>query len=176
MGGSPACRGGRALILVPAPVRVVQPDGRHAGDVGLSREIISMGMGGHLRLGQGVLGLAAGFPRFIDVPRRQQKSVLHPLPGAAEQHPRVAVRRRQIQAAYRPHGVQIKINIQKNEGHKRYLGLKIGDSFLDSKGFRCVVTDIIRKDPYQDWQDLAPTLSIDEYPSVSYGHGRKWNR
>ena len=43
--------------------------------------------------------------------------------------------------------VQIKINIQKNEGHKRYLGLKIGDSFLDSKGFRCVVTDIIRKDP-----------------------------
>lgn len=72
--------------------------------------------------------------------------------------------------------VQIKINIQKNEGHKRYLGLKIGDSFLDSKGFRCVVTDIIRKDPYQDWQDLAPTLSVDEYPSVSYGHGRKWNR
>ena len=52
MGGSPACRGGRALILVPAPVRVIQPDGRHAGDVGLSREIVSMGMGGHLRLGQ----------------------------------------------------------------------------------------------------------------------------
>lgn len=72
--------------------------------------------------------------------------------------------------------VQIKINIQKNEGHKRYLGLKIGDAFLDSKGYRCVVVDIIRKDPYQGWKDLAPTLSVDNYPSVNFGHKRKWNQ
>ena len=68
--------------------------------------VISVGMGGHLRLGQGVLGLASGFPRFIDVPRRQQKPVLHLFPGAAEQRLRTYLRCGQIYTAYRPHGIQ----------------------------------------------------------------------
>lgn len=72
--------------------------------------------------------------------------------------------------------VRVKVNPLKDEGHKKYLGLKIGDAFLDSKGYRCVVVDIIRKDPYQGWKDLAPTLSVDNYPSVNFGHKRKWNQ
>ena len=72
--------------------------------------------------------------------------------------------------------VQVKVNPLKDEGHKKYLGLKIGDAFLDSKGYRCVVVDIIRKDPYQGWKDLAPTLSVDNYPSVNFGHKRKWHQ
>ena len=72
--------------------------------------------------------------------------------------------------------VQVKVNPLKDKGHKKYLGLKIGDAFLDSKGYRCVVVDIIRKDPYQGWKDLAPTLSVDNYPSVNFGHKRKWHQ
>ena len=71
---------------------------------------------------------------------------------------------------------KIKINTIQNELHKKYIGLRVGDAFLDSNGYRCVVVDIIHRDPFEGWTDLAPTLSVDNYPSVNFGHKRKWNQ
>ena len=65
-----------------------------------------MSVAGKLLHRQRMLRLAAGTAQGIDVPRRQQKPVLHLFPGAAEQCLRTYLRCGQIYAAYRPHGIQ----------------------------------------------------------------------
>lgn len=70
--------------------------------------------------------------------------------------------------------IRLQINCKKFSWHRKLLGLRIGDSFLDGNGRRCVVKKIKKNDIYAGWRDLAPRLATDSYPN-SYKR-RKWDR
>lgn len=69
--------------------------------------------------------------------------------------------------------IRLRINCKKFDWHRKLVGLREGDAFLDNSGHRCMVKKIRKNDIYAGWRDLAPKLATDSYPSYKQ---RKWDR